>query len=268
MIRKPILCACKDAGTKQVLVGRVGGVLRSQFQERLSMINEIDTLLIPHPSSEVTASDQELFAQYSGKIIYTGPIVRLQERTSGESLRHKLGLTDEHKVILLTLGGGGWKLANDLMKNLLTAKTQILEKYPQARLIAIVGPHFDGELPQIDDFVCYASRFEPCITDYLNVASAVVCMGGYNTVYEVATTGLPAVSVPTTETDDFDGRTASYAQRFSHMVQGTAEPEVLAHEVINVLARGRDLASVEVFWQQARAAAQHMTDEIRYLLDA
>src|SRR5207249_1767241 len=98
---------------------------------------------------EVLPSDQALIAQYSGRTLYAGPLVR-EKKQSVSNLRQKLGLSDSDKAILVTFGGGGWDIARILLANLLAAKAEILAAYPQARLIIITGPHFSADLPKVD----------------------------------------------------------------------------------------------------------------------
>jgi spore coat polysaccharide biosynthesis predicted glycosyltransferase SpsG len=269
VLRPAVYNSVSQAGVKQVLVGRVGDILRDHFQHRLSILNGIDLLLLPHQKEDVAPADQAMIAQYRGKAVYTGPLVRRKDRLSETTLRQQLGLKSADKVILLTLGGGGYDLAVELLANLLAAKGQILASYPQTKLIVISGPHFNGELPQADEFVCYASRFEPFFSDYLNIASVVVCLAGYNTVNEVAASGIPAICVPTAQADDQVGKggMGEYAQRFPHIALGSVDIKELTDLVIDAMGRQRDFSTVEAFVRQAEAAAQSLIHEIKCLLD-
>ncbi len=266
LMREAINRAARDAGIRQVLIGRVGDVLRDQLRYNLSMMLGVDLLLIPHKREEVAPLDQALIAHYVGKTVYTGPLVRRKAHVSSDDLRQKLGLTRAHKVILVTFGGGGYDLAREILANLLAARAQILDRYPQAKLIVITGPHFSGALPKVDEFVCYASRFEPFLSDYFNIASVVVCMAGYNTVNEVAASGIPTISIPTIEAEDQVGRVEAYSQRFPHIVLGSTDAEELPFQVIGALEKERDLSAVQEFSQQVQLAAQSLVNEIASLL--
>ena len=266
LIRESINKAAADEGIRQVLIGRVGDVLRDQLRYNLSMITGVDLLLIPHKRAEVAPPDQALIAQYTGKTVYTGPLVRRKDRISSDCIRQMLGLTRAHKVILATFGGGGYDLARDILANLLAARAQILNRYPQAKLIVISGPHFSDSLPKVDGFVCYASRFEQSLADFFEIASVVVCMAGYNTINEVAASGIPTVSIPAVEAEDQVGRVEAYAQRFHHILLGSTDAKELTYQVIDALAEERDLSAVQEFWQQAEAATQRLVNEIDHLL--
>lgn len=133
----------------------------------------------------------------------------------------------------------------------------------------MTGPYFAGELPEKDDFISYASRFEPFLTDYIDISSAIVCMAGYNTVNEIAVSGIPAVCVPTTEADDQigPGSIAEYTQQFPNMMVGTTDAHLLARQVIEALSRERDVTVTRSFWQKANEASQIITRELKKLLD-
>jgi len=267
LIREAINRPARDEGIRQVLIGRIGDVLRDQLRYNLSMMLGVDLLLIPHGREEVLPLDQALIAQYAGKTVYTGPLVRRKDQVSSDDLWQKLGLSKKHKVILATFGRGGYDLARDILTNLLAARAPILDRYPQAKLIVISGPHFSDALPEVDEFVCYASRFEPSLTDYFNIASVVVCMAGYNTINEVAASGLPTISIPAVEAEDQVGRVEAYAQRFPHIVLGSTDAKELTYQVIGALEKERDLSAIQEFWQQAEAATQSLVKEIECLLD-
>ncbi len=270
VLREPVHRAVRDVGVKQVLIGRVGGLLRNQFRYNLAKINEIDLLIVPHQRDEVNSLDQALLAQYKGRTVYAGPIVRPQDRVSGNDLWLQLHLTEANKIILLTLGGGGYSIATELLTNLLAAKVSILDRYPEAKLIAVTGPHFSGSLPKVDEFVCYTSHFEPFFTDYLNIASVVVCMAGYNTINEVAATGLPTICVPSSEADDQvgTGNMAEYAQSFPNIVVGNTDTELLARHITNALGCGRYVSVSQEFRRRAEIASQRVVAEIKGMLDA
>jgi predicted glycosyltransferase len=270
LIREFVYKPARDVGVRQVLVGRIGGILKEQFQHNLPMINEMNLLIIPHQREHVAPFYQAFISQYSGKTVYAGPLVRPPPLVSSDDLMQKLCLSSVNKVILATFGGGGWDIARTLLASLLAAKDQILEKYPQAKLIVITGPHFSGELPEVSEFVCYASRFESSLADYLNIASAVVCMAGYNTVNEVASSGVPAICVPAPEAEDQVGAggMGEYAQSFPNIVVSTTETELLARHITNALGHAKYVSVTQEFRRRAEIASQRVVAEIKGMLDA
>lgn len=268
VLHAPIHKPAREAGVKEALMANMGGLLRDELTDS-SRMNEIDLLIILQQREEVEPEDQELIARYAGQTLYSGPLVRQKDHLAGEALRHKLGLSSENKVILLTFGGGGYNLTGELLANMLATKASILASYPEAKLVIITGPYFSGELPQLDEFLCYASYFEPFLTDYLNIASAIVCMAGYSTVNEIAASGVPAVCVPAAEADDQVGAGSmeEYAQSFANISIGSTDPEHLARLVVEALGRERDLSVTQEFWRRAALASASIVGEIQRLFD-
>lgn len=269
LLRPAIHRPIREVGVRQVVMGSLGDALRDQLRYNLALLNEVDMVLILQRREEVLFTDQELVAHYTGKVLYAGPLVRRRTPLASECLRQKLGLTSENKIILVTFGGGGWDIARGLLATILAARGRILAQYPQARLIAIPGPHFSGELPQTDDFVCYVNLFEPSLPDYINLASVVVMMAGYSTVNEIASCGVPAVciSAPDAEDQVGPGGMGEYAQTFPNITVSSPESEQLTTTLLAALARQRDLSAVTRFWQKAQLASQNIVNGIKEVLD-
>ena len=268
VLLEPIHAPIKGAGIREVLMGNVGGLLRNQIRDCSTPGSELDLLLVLQQREDLTPGDQALIDQYGGKKVCVGPLVRLKDQFARESLRRKLGLAEENKVILLTFGGGGYDMARQLLTSALSAREAILARCPEARLVVVTGPYFAGELPEKDEFIAYASRFEPFLTDFIDISSAIVCMAGYNTVNEIAVSGIPAVCVPTTEADDQigPGSIAEYTRNFPNMMVGTTDSNALARQVIEALSRERDVTVTRSYWQKANQASQIITGELKKLL--
>lgn len=269
LLRPPIHKAAQEAGIKQVVMGSLGDALRDQFRYNLALLNEVRLLIVLQQRAEVLTTDQELIAQYRGETLYAGPLVRRKKQLTSEALRKELGLTAEHKVLFVTFGGGGWDIARGLLHTILAAREQILARHPQTRLIVIPGPHFSGELPGQDDFVCYVSRFEPFLNDYIDIASAVVMMAGYSTVNEIASSGVPAVCIPAPDAEDQVGAggMGEYAQTFPNITVSNTDPEPLTEHILAALERERDFSAVQSFWQRAEAASRDIVAAIARILE-
>ncbi|GHO91874.1 hypothetical protein KSF_019220 [Reticulibacter mediterranei] len=264
LLRPPLHRAAQDAGIKQIVMGSLGEALRDQFRHHLPLLNEVHQLIVLQQQAEVLPADQDLIAHYRGPTLYAGPLVRYKKLPDNGMLQEKLGLSTEQKILLVTFGGGGWDIARGLLNIILGAREQILSKHPQTRLIAIPGPHFSGDLPTVDDFVCYVSRFEPLLNDYIDIASAVVMMAGYSTVNEIAGSGVPAVCIPALDAEDQVGAggMGEYAQTFPNITISTADPHVLTQHILNALERKHDFSAVQSFWQSAEAASHKIVNTI------
>lgn len=259
-IYQPIM----ECGIPQVLMGNLGELLRTELQDNLQTLNRIAMFLVLHPQNEVSDADRALISRYSGKAVFAGPLVRRKSSAAAQLLRRKLGLSDADKPILLTFGGGGYTLAKDLLASVLAARPQVLAAYPQAKLVIVTGPHFTAALPPKDEFIVHASLFEPFFSDYLEMASAIVCMSGYNTINEVIATGIPAVAVPTSEADDQvgEGGIGAYAAGFPHIAVSGIQTDELAQHIIAALGKERNYAATAVFQQKAEAASRRIVQTI------
>jgi predicted glycosyltransferase len=269
LLRPALHQAAQDAGIKQIVMGSLGEALRDQFRHHLPLLNEVHQLIVLQEQAEVLQADQDLIAQYQGPTLYAGPLVRYKKQPEDAILRDLLDLSPEQKILLVTFGGGGWDIARSLLNTILAAREQILSKHPQTRLIVIAGPHFSGDLPALDDFVCYVSRFEPFLNDYIDIASAVVMMAGYSTVNEIAASGVPAVCIPALEAEDQVGAggMGEYAQTFPNITVSTTDPHILTQHILDALERKHDFSTVQSFWQRAEAASQKIVNTISQIID-
>jgi UDP-N-acetylglucosamine--N-acetylmuramyl-(pentapeptide) pyrophosphoryl-undecaprenol N-acetylglucosamine transferase len=269
-LREPIYQTVRETGIPQVLMGNLGELLRGVLTEKLDVLNTFDMLLVLHPRDEVSEADLELTSHFVGKVVFAGPLVRRKSQEASSALRHKLGLRDTDKPLLLTFGGGGYMQANDLLIHTLATREQVLAAYPETKLVIVTGPHFSGELPPKDDFIVHVSLFEPFFSDFLDMASAIVCMAGYNTINEVVTTGIPAVAVPISESDDQVGKggIAEYASGFSHIAVSSIVTDELSKHIIEALGKERNYDSTAVFQHKAEIASQQIVEALNELLDS
>lgn len=269
LIREQIHRPVQELGIKKAVMGNVGDALRDQFTKFLPLTREVDLVIILSQKPEVTPADQDLIARYQGRTIYAGPLVRQKYKFDGSALRAKLGVNDSDKIVLITFGGGGWDVAREVLANLLSARTHILARYPQTKFVVITGPHFSSDLPPVDDFVVHSSRFEPFLTDYINISSVVVSMAGYSTVNEVAGSGIPAIVIPASEAEDQvgPGSMSEYARGFSNIVVSSEIQQEVVQHLLTALNRERDLSAIADFWQRAEVASQTIVGAIKMLLN-
>jgi hypothetical protein len=93
-------------------------------------------------------------------------------------------------------------------------------------------------------------------------------MAGYSTVNEVAASGIPAICVPAPEAEDQVGvgGMGEYALSFPNFVLNNTDKDELARQVIDALAKKRDLSVTNEFWQRAGQASQSIIHEIENLV--
>lgn len=143
------------------------------------------------------AEAYELPASAAERVRYCGYVVGADPpRRTVEEIRHELDAPDG--FLLATVGGGGDG------RPLIEAFLDAVDSLGSHRALVVAGEFMSDE-----DRAAVRARagrservvFRHHVSDlpaYMTAASAVTCMGGYNTCAEVVSVGVPAVVVPRT----------------------------------------------------------------------
>lgn len=117
-------------------------------------------------------------------------------------LRAKAGVTEAgQKLLLMTAGGGGdaYPIYEQFIAGFRDAAA------PSVRVMAVAGP-----LMSEHEFAALREAFRPVhdrvrlvrflthFEDWMRASDAIICMGGYNTLREIASIGKPTLVVPRT----------------------------------------------------------------------
>lgn len=147
-----------------------------------------------------TAQEYQFPETTQDKLHYCGYIKKPNNGRPAEQVRNELGIKDQDLVVV-TAGGGkdGFRLMGVAL-SAFAAPTRL----PKTHLLLILGPEMDQS--ERDALVsasadCESVTVYEYTTDmmsYLNAASVVVSMAGYNTVTELLSLQKPAVLVPRT----------------------------------------------------------------------
>jgi hypothetical protein len=109
-------------------------------------------------------------------------------------------------------------------------------------VLVLTGPHFRGEVvvpPGLSGPVRIAPYLGPAYDIYRH-ATAAITHGGYNTVQELARSGVPAVVVPGVRSfDDQRVHLQAAALRLNAVVVEEADPEAIAQALSKVVTAGR-----------------------------
>lgn len=132
------------------------------------------------------------------KLEYCGYIRREAGLKSRQAVRSELGISDQHKLVFVTPGGGkdGFRLIinylmgidrykNDSVYSLILCGPEMLEEH-----VVTIKALAHGK-PR-----CLIRSFTDDLMSYMAAADVVVSMFGYNTACEILTLGKPAVVVP------------------------------------------------------------------------
>ena len=133
------------------------------------------------------------------KVRFCGYIRREPSPNSREEVRQQLALTEQDRMVLVTVGGGGDGV------QILDAYIASLSCHPKlhkAKTVLTLGPEMPEpekrrirrattEFPNVR-----VKEFSNDLMGYMDAADVVVSMGGYGTVCELLTLRKPAVVVP------------------------------------------------------------------------
>jgi predicted glycosyltransferase len=142
------------------------------------------------------ATEYRLNTQVADKLVYTGYLCSPPANPTPprDSISRALELPPG-PIALCVLGGG--QDGHDLAQLFLEARL------PQEAFgVLVVGPYMPAsevrelraQLLRRPQFRCV--EFVPNLSDWMAVADAIVCMGGYQTICDVLSTGNPALVVP------------------------------------------------------------------------
>ncbi len=134
------------------------------------------------------------------KLEYCGYIRREAGLKGRQVVRSELGLSDQHKLVFVTPGGGkdGFRLITNYLMG--------IDRYKNDSVYSLVlcGPEMlEEHVVTIKALAhgksrCLIQSFTDDLMSYMAAADVVVSMFGYNTACEILTLGKPAVVVPRT----------------------------------------------------------------------
>ncbi|MCG8473863.1 MAG: hypothetical protein MI784_00030 [Cytophagales bacterium] len=143
--------------------------------------------LILTPDYPKFANRHHLPPVLKSEAVYTDPIHGFKpERAFGrETVRKKFGLDSRSKLVYISAGGGGDKLAQENLETIIDAVNSLGHKP-----LVGYGPLFQGE-------ICYDGSVIPfCGTDvsrYFKGVDFAISAGGYNTYQELLAAEVPAI---------------------------------------------------------------------------
>jgi predicted glycosyltransferase len=156
-------------------------------------------LVVGTPEVFDTCAEYQFSPEMLSKSLFCGYIRRQQASKHREVLRQELKLAPGERCVLVTAGGGedGYPLIHAYLEGLATLPAD----YPLKSLV-VCGPEMSRteretlfqmatQHPQVT-----ISEFTDDLMSYIEVADAVVAMGGYNTFCEILSAQKPSIIVP------------------------------------------------------------------------
>lgn len=208
------------------------------------LLEEVYDLILVYGSPDVFNPIQEygLSPAIAAKTVFTGYFRQPEQRRPAREIRQEMSATTAPLVVLSVGGGGDGAPA---IEAFLTAVQYKLLEGVVASIVA--GPHMrDVDFDRLSEQAqrlpgVTLVRFRDDLVSHIWAADVVICMGGYNSVWEAVSAGKRPIVVPRTEGSD---EQLLRAERLASLDMGTVvlpdqlTPQHLANVVLEALMRG------------------------------
>jgi predicted glycosyltransferase len=142
-------------------------------------------------------------SEVASKIHFTGYIPRkIPSPDDIQNTRKELGIKDDEKLILVTIGGGGdgHPVVNTFLKAFDPGEGRIPER---TRVVIVTGPFissrdYEDVQRRAESLGFITLKFHRFMESLIGAAQVVVSMGGYNTVCEIVSQAKPFLILPRT----------------------------------------------------------------------
>jgi uncharacterized radical SAM superfamily Fe-S cluster-containing enzyme len=205
--------AAARAGAKQAIVLRKRRDLLSFANHPKSPVAHSDLLILPYERHEVDEILQALPANRPPTICI-GRVVRAPSH-SPRQVRRRLKLSRSAPLIVVTSGGGGFPEVPEFYRSALDALEAAVVHQPRCehQVVLVLGPRYEGPLPAAPNLDLRVLSTVAWMPDLIAAASLVICQAGYNTLADVAATGVPTIVEPGERTHDDQAARASEIER-------------------------------------------------------
>ncbi len=196
----------------------------------------VDYFIVPHEKDDF--SPGEIPDSIMSRCVFTGPLVRKINLQMVQTLRKRFA-GDAMELVLVTLGGGGWKGAKSLAQQAWRAMELLQKERPHMAGVMVCGPLFEGHMPEPNSRLV-SVKFEGMLPELMVASDAVVCSAGYNSTRELETSGTPGVLVPLTDPgrDDQEARAKRASESGFALVAGATADEIFDALVSILHGRG------------------------------
>jgi predicted glycosyltransferase len=214
---------------------------KSHEQQALETLQRNFDLLLVHADPAVVRLEETfgLASRITIPVIYTGFVTPFPEPGIRETLRRRLGLTDQQRLVVVSAGGG--KVGVDLMHAFVAAFGTTAAQVDGLRGVLFTGPYLaKAQVQKLKRHAPQGLLIQHFSTEFLNYLAAAdlsVSMAGYNTCMNMLAARVPALVLPF----DQNREQAMRAQRLA--VLGAVEilrpddltPSRLAQRMIGLL---------------------------------
>lgn len=222
-------------GAKQVLILRLHKDMSTYISKNYNLLKDMSIIALPYQSrDEIPFS---LFSGFQEKLILAGPILRRSvSQIDIVSSKNKYQIQDEKFTIVISNGGGSdlhgyqdrfWEVMAEVFDRVDLQSNNI-------DIIAVTGP-LNSYSQIFKNNQIKTVQFEPKLIDLFASANLVIARGGFNTVLELTTVGVPAICVPAwRKSDNQDERIVQASNKFPNIQNTNLDPADIYQKTLSV----------------------------------
>jgi UDP-N-acetylglucosamine--N-acetylmuramyl-(pentapeptide) pyrophosphoryl-undecaprenol N-acetylglucosamine transferase len=200
-------------GVKRVYVARLGRNVKNVANSNLTPAP--DLVLVPNEKNQIAQYKSDL-QKFKTKIVISGPIIRTVDNSEDKQLavRERMGLLPGDNFLLITFGAGGWEYSSELLPRCKLVVEEIRQRFPGIKIVLSTGPLLRGKMTYAQQFADVVFDFDWDLQVLMRSAQAILTMGGYNSLYEVAMSGTPTIIFPAAASFDQIDMSNDWSRRF------------------------------------------------------
>ena len=181
------------------------------------------------------------------KIVGRIPSVPYKYRIMGKKNARKLLKLNDKDIIITVLLGGTKADASTILKTMNKFWILFKEKYPESKLIMILGPRTKYNENKLSDTIII--DFTPDIGLYLIASNIVVSRGGKTSVTDLEYLGIPSIIIPVKNhfEQKYIAKTETKYFKFIKQVNSTCNPKTLLNRTITLLKYQRTPTPIKYF---------------------
>ena len=217
-IKNKTLPECKCiASVRDILVEKQQG--KDKFEQRvIETLNTYYSAVLVHADPQLITLDETFtpLKKITIPIHYTGFVSERPLPTGILQIRKQLKLSNQHKLIVASIGGGG--VGEELLYAVLKAFKKLIISEPLAHLQIFTGPYCSSN--DYDSICSYkqpyitVDRFTDSFPGWLTAADLSISMAGYNTCMNILQTGVPALVLPFMQNKEQTMRAKKLGEQF------------------------------------------------------
>lgn len=223
-------------GAKQVLILRLHKDMSTYISKNYNLLKDMSLIALPYQSRDEIPFN--LFSGLQEKLILAGPILRRSiSQIDIASSKTKYQIHNEKFTIVISNGGGSdlhgyqdsfWEVMAEVFDHVDLQSNHI-------DIIAVTGP-LNSYSQIFKNNQIKTIQFEPKLIDLFASANLVIARGGFNTILELTSVGVPAICVPAwRKSDNQDERILLASEKFNNILTASLNHSDINQKISSLL---------------------------------